>query len=254
MRLIHLIASFFLVFLAGQALSDALPEVDDPGVSACVKALLGDEIERHERDLTRICHPGLADPKTSRAPVVGAVVNAIANYHAGMFLLEGEAKLDAFARAKAFAAQAVKAKPDRVEPWFWLGAATACWAKEKGKFSQLSTIEAIRDAFGRAIAIDPSYLHAGALRARGKLYSQAPGWPLSVGDKAKGRKDLEDALKLHETRRNLIYLAEFFADQDECATTKKLLAQAAAKPRILSKYEEAHDDALVKKLETTCAS
>lgn len=254
MRLIFPSSLFLLVFLASLARGEAIPEVDDPGVSACMKALLGDEIERHERDLTQICHPGLADPKTSRAPVVGAVVNAIANYHAGMFLLEGEAKLDAFARARTFAAQAVKAKPDRVEPWFWLGAATACWAKEKGKFSQLGTVEEIRDAFDRAVAIDPAYLHAGALRARGKLYSQAPGWPLSVGDEAKGRKDLEQAVKLHETRRNLIYLAEHFADREDCATMKKLLARAAAKPRILSKYEEAHDDSLVKTLETTCAS
>jgi hypothetical protein len=47
----------------------------------------------------------------------------------------------------------------------------------------------------------------------GRLYHQAPGWPISIGNKSKAADHLERAVKLAPTFfHNRLYLAEFYLD------------------------------------------
>ena len=50
-----------------------------------------------------------------------------------------------------------------------------------------------------SLRLDPNYDLAGADRALGLLYYEAPGWPLSVGNKNKARQHLQRAVKLAPT-------------------------------------------------------
>ena len=43
---------------------------------------------------------------------------------------------------------------------------------------------------------DPKYDYAGGHRTIGVLYSEAPGWPTSVGDRKKARFNLEKAVEI----------------------------------------------------------
>lgn len=49
--------------------------------------------------------------------------------------------------------------------------------------------------FKRALDLDPAFDQAGADRCLGLLYRDAPGWPLSLGSKAKARTHLERAVE-----------------------------------------------------------
>ena len=64
-------------------------------------------------------------------------------------------------------------------------------------FSALGLLDQMEAAFLRSIEIDPHYDFAGAHRAIGILYRDAPGWPTSLGSKKKARTHLEKAVELH---------------------------------------------------------
>ena len=64
-------------------------------------------------------------------------------------------------------------------------------------FSALGLLDQMESAFLRSIEIDPHFDYAGAHRALGILYRDAPGWPTSLGSKKKARLQLEKAVELH---------------------------------------------------------
>jgi tetratricopeptide (TPR) repeat protein len=59
----------------------------------------------------------------------------------------------------------------------------------------LGLVSEMERVLRRARGLDPDFDHGGPDRGLGLLYRQAPGWPLSVGDKVKGRRHLEQAVK-----------------------------------------------------------
>jgi hypothetical protein len=221
-----------------------------PALALCIAALQAGAIETHARDLAVVCPETLAKAEDPTA----LVALAIARYHAGMFLeATKEGKLRAFAAAGGFAERATKQAPKRAEPWFWLGAARVLAAQEDGALAQLGALEGVREAMTKSLELDAAYLDAGALRVRGRILFKAPGWPLSIGDDAAARKDLEKAVALApEARRNLIFLAELVAEEDGCAKAKPWLERAKTATKKLNRYEEAENDRLLRAVEDEC--
>jgi tetratricopeptide (TPR) repeat protein len=77
----------------------------------------------------------------------------------------------------------------------------------------LRIISEMEQAFLKARALDPRVDHGGADRNLGLLYHRAPGWPISMGNKPKGRQHLERAVKLSpDYPGNRLYLAEALWD------------------------------------------
>jgi tetratricopeptide (TPR) repeat protein len=60
----------------------------------------------------------------------------------------------------------------------------------------LGLVAEMERAFLTARDRDARFDHGGPDRNLGLLYARAPGWPLSVGDEAKGRRHLEQAVRL----------------------------------------------------------
>jgi hypothetical protein len=84
-----------------------------------------------------------------------------------------------------------------------------------GQLAQTKTLGALRivprieGAFTAALAADPSIDNAGPDRGLGLLYLEAPGWPTSIGDRAKARRHLERCVELAPTHPgNRLSLAE----------------------------------------------
>lgn len=79
------------------------------------------------------------------------------------------------------------------------------WVK---RFKALGLIEEMRDQFEAARQLDERFDHAGPDRNLGLLYRDAPGWPLSIGHRAKAEAHLLRAVELSpdypENRLNLI--------------------------------------------------
>lgn len=60
--------------------------------------------------------------------------------------------------------------------------------------SALGLVKQMEQYFKEAIALDPSYEHAGPLRHLGELYLDAPGWPVSIGNRSNARTFIEKAV------------------------------------------------------------
>jgi len=63
-------------------------------------------------------------------------------------------------------------------------------------FTALYLVGQLEESMLASIALDPAFDFAGAHRAIGVLYRDAPGWPTSVGNRAKSRLHLEKAVEL----------------------------------------------------------
>jgi len=98
--------------------------------------------------------------------------------------------------------------PGRVEGHYWLGLNLAGLA-DANRLAGRRLLPKILAALEQAAAIDPAYDQAGAYRVLGRIYYEAPGRPLSVGDNAKAIRLLERAVQLAPANAtNHLYLAE----------------------------------------------
>jgi tetratricopeptide (TPR) repeat protein len=74
----------------------------------------------------------------------------------------------------------------------------------------LGIVSEMEKVFLAALKLDPLFDYAGSDRALGLLYHQAPGWPLSLGSRAKANRHLNEAVRLRpDYPGNRIALAEF---------------------------------------------
>jgi tetratricopeptide (TPR) repeat protein len=98
--------------------------------------------------------------------------------------------------------------PQRVEGHYWLGLNLAGLA-DVNRMQGMRLLPQILAELERAAAIEPGYDQAGAYRVLGRIYYQAPGRPLSVGDVNKSLDLLTRAKTLAPANStNHLYLAE----------------------------------------------
>ncbi len=83
-----------------------------------------------------------------------------------------------------------------------LGPAHYYLALNLGELARTETIGALKlvremePELKEAKRLDPNFDYAGADRALGLLYRDAPGWPASIGSRSKARQYLQDAVEL----------------------------------------------------------
>ncbi len=98
--------------------------------------------------------------------------------------------------------------PQRVEGHYWLGLNLAGLA-DVNRIQGRRLLPQILEELERSAAIDPSYDQAGAYRVLGRIYYEAPGRPISVGDINKSLDLLKKAATLAPANStNHLYLAE----------------------------------------------
>ncbi len=113
----------------------------------------------------------------------------------------------------------------------------------------------IMDELKRSLALDETYDQAGAHRVLGRIYFEAPGWPVSVGDRKKSLEQLTAAVRLApDNSTNHLYLAETLLAMGRKAPAREELEkvlQARRHPISPQDLEEDHREArrLLKKLE-----
>jgi len=117
---------------------------------------------------------------------------------------------------------------------YYLGMNIGRIADLKRNLSAFNMVKEVERSFERARQIDEKFSFAGPDRNLGLLYQNAPGWPLSVGDKKLARKHLQRASNLAsdypENRLNLAEAALEWKDtklfQSELAALEKLWPHA----------------------------
>jgi len=103
----------------------------------------------------------------------------------------------------------IKEQPQRVEGYYWLALNLCGLASVSGAKDALNLLPRIIDLLETSLGLDEAYDQAGAHRVLGRIYYQAPAWPLSVGDQGKSLLHLSSAVKLApQNSTNQLFLAE----------------------------------------------
>ncbi len=93
------------------------------------------------------------------------------------------------------------------------------------------------------MALDEGYDQAGAHRVLGRIYYEAPGWPLSVGDMQKSLEHLKAAVRLSPaTSTNHLYLAQTLLRLNEAMPARQELAQVLKSSRYAVKPQDLEED------------
>jgi tetratricopeptide (TPR) repeat protein len=93
----------------------------------------------------------------------------------------------------------------------------------------LKLIDEMEEEWTTAATLDPKFDYAGAHRALGILYRDAPGWPTSVGSEKKSRAHLEKAIELHpEYPGNRLALFQGYLEWGE----RKIIRTKAAETEV----------------------
>lgn len=129
--------------------------------------------------------------------------------------------------ARAAIAQQINSAPAH----YYLGLNIGQLARTK-MLSALGLITQMEAELKKSIELDPKYDYAGAMRALGDLYFQAPGWPTSIGNKTKARTLLERALALFPNYPDnpLSYMEALLKWKDWKTLDEKMLIYAALVP------------------------
>lgn len=101
------------------------------------------------------------------------------------------------------------------EAHYWLAMNYAQLSRTKG-WSALKIVNEMEKEYLKAIEINPAMDNAGPHRYLGLLYRDAPGWPVSIGSKAKARKHLEEAVRIApDFPDNQLFLVETYLKWSE---------------------------------------
>jgi tetratricopeptide (TPR) repeat protein len=112
-----------------------------------------------------------------------------------------------------YAEKVLAQEPNGVAGHYWKAMNLSGLADVGTQLQGFKLLPKIMEELKRILALDETYDDAGAHRVIGRIYFEAPSWPISVGDKKKSLQHLETAVRLapnHST--NHLYLAETMLD------------------------------------------
>ena len=114
-----------------------------------------------------------------------------------------------YEKGLAYAERLLKEQPRGVAGHYWKALNLSGLADVGSQIQGFKLLPKIMEELKRVLVLDETYDQAGAHRVLGRIYFEAPSWPISVGDKKKSLQHLETAVRLapnHST--NHLYLAE----------------------------------------------
>ena len=137
----------------------------------------------------------MLDDLLSDEPNNGEVlwVMAKAHLYLGDRSLDSE-KLAIYEAGKDYADKAVESLPNCPHAHYWQAVLIGRVGETKGILNSLFMVRPLKEALDRVLELDEGY--ADAYFALSQLYLQAPGFPLSVGNKSKALEMAEKAVEL----------------------------------------------------------
>lgn len=124
----------------------------------------------------------------------------------------------------AYAERLVEADPCQAAGHYWK-ALNLCGQADVGRrMTGFKLLPKIVAALKECLTLDETYDQAGAHRVLGRIYFEAPPWPISVGDKKKSLHHLSAAARLApDNSTNHLYLAETLLDLKDKAQARQEL-------------------------------
>lgn len=104
-------------------------------------------------------------------------------------------------------------EPNGVAGHYWKAMNLSGLADVGTQIQGFKLLPKIMEELKQVLALDETYDDAGAHRVIGRIYFEAPSWPISVGDKKKSLTHLTTAVRLAPNNStNYLYLAETMLD------------------------------------------
>ncbi|MFA5110544.1 MAG: TRAP transporter TatT component family protein [Desulfobaccales bacterium] len=114
-----------------------------------------------------------------------------------------------YRKGQLYAETLIQEEPNRTEGHYWLALNLCGRADAGGYMVGRRLLPRILEALERAVLLDETYDQAGAHRVLGRIYYEAPAWPMSVGDINKSLTHLEAAVRLApDNSTNHLFLAQ----------------------------------------------
>ena len=131
-----------------------------------------------------------------------------------------------YEKGLTYAEKLLAQQPDGVAGHYWK-ALNLSGLADVNRLRGLKLLPQIMDELNRSLALDETYDQAGAHRVLGRIYFEAPGWPLSVGSRKKSLEQLTAAVRLApDNSTNHLYLAETLLAMGENAQAREELEKA----------------------------
>jgi tetratricopeptide (TPR) repeat protein len=148
-----------------------------------------------------------------------------------------------YLKGQSYAETLIREAPNRVEGHYWLAMSLCGQADVGGNFLGRKLLPRILEELKRAVALNETYDQAGAHRVLGRIYYEAPGWPLSVGDLKKSLQHLKSAVRLAPaTSTNHLYLAQTLLRLQDNFAAAQELAQVLKSTRYVVKPQDLEED------------
>ncbi|MGB8992575.1 MAG: TRAP transporter TatT component family protein [Desulfobaccales bacterium] len=148
-----------------------------------------------------------------------------------------------YRRGKVYADTLIHEDPNRVEGHYWLALNLCGLAENCGYMMARRLLPQIMQELERAVVLDATYEQAGAHRVLGRIYYEAPAWPMSVGDLHKSLKHLQTAVRLApENSTNHLYLAQTLYRLHERVPAREELARVLKSTRHADKPQDLEED------------
>lgn len=159
-----------------------------------------------------------------------------------------------YEKGLTYAENLLAQQPDGVAGHYWK-ASNLSGLADVNRLRGFKLLAQIMDELKRSLSLDETYDQAGAHRVLGRIYFEAPSWPLSVGNREKSLEQLTAAVRLApDNSTNHLYLAETLLAMGKKARASEELEKVlqarryAISPQHLEEdHQEARD--LLKKLE-----
>lgn len=117
--------------------------------------------------------------------------------------------------------RALQADPDLAAAHYYLGMNQGQLARTMS-LRALKLVHEMEAHFLKARELDPKFDEAGPDRNLGLLYLEAPGWPVSVGNRSKAKKHLGKAIKVAPAfPENRLNLMEAYAQWNQTTLLKR---------------------------------
>jgi tetratricopeptide (TPR) repeat protein len=114
-----------------------------------------------------------------------------------------------YRKGRVYAEMLIHEDPNQTAGHYWLALNLCGWADAGGYMMGRRLLPQIIEELERAVALDEAYDQAGAHRVLGRIYFEAPGWPMSVGDLTKSLHHLQAAVRLApDNSTNHLFLAQ----------------------------------------------
>ena len=159
-----------------------------------------------------------------------------------------------YEKGLTYAEKLLAQQPDEAAGHYWK-ALNLSGLADVNRLRGFKLLPQIMDELERSLVLDETYDQAGAHRVLGRIYFEAPGWPVSVGNREKSLEQLTAAVRLApDNSTNHLYLAEtLLAMRSNPQAREELEKVLQARRHAISPQglEEDHQEArgLLKKLE-----